>query len=66
MVRDVMVLALKSEEGVPEPSRQTLEAGSAKQMDSLLELLEGNAALPTLWVQPSETHLGILTYRTLR
>lgn len=30
-----------------------------KAMDSLLKLSERNAALPTLWFQPTKTHVGL-------
>lgn len=38
----------------------------AKKMNSLLEFLERNAALPTSSFQPSEIQFRLLTARTVR
>lgn len=44
----------------------SLEAEKDKKIDSRLEPIKMNAALPTPWCQSSEMHVRLLTYRTVK
>ena len=45
---------------------QPLEDGKSKKIDFPLESPERSVALLTPWFGPTETHFGLLIYRTVR
>jgi hypothetical protein len=60
----LMVLEIQEERQETE-MRMDLEAGKGKKIDSLLNLPERKTMSNPLFL-PSETHVGLLTYRTKR